>query len=347
MKLFVWPFAIILVAIAWQLAKGEPTPRISPHLSVKRPAAPDPQNAGNRPAAPGRIYYWMNHRINTMGPDGQGAKDLPPFAGDDDYYYQPHSARISPDGKRLAFGKAVLVIEGNTGAVYPPNHILVREIDKSEPAETVVDMSGAELHNWVWSPDGSKLAFVSWDEKNHTRNWIVDLKSKTVESVTFPKVKTEKYGEIEPGIQAWTPDGGRFLVSAQGLYLAKTNGSDMRPLTQGAVNVFGSTCRFSPDGKRLLYVTYNENKSNTLYVLNVADGKSKAVVEAINFSAIHAAWSPDGRRIAYITTLLDGNGNRGEETSINVIDADGGNSTTIISEKHEANVIRVVLMDWR
>src|SRR5262249_31006719 len=156
-----------------------------------------------------------------------------------------------------------------------------------------------------------------------------------------------KYGEIEPNIQAWTPDGARFLVSAQGLYLAKIDGSDMRKLSEGTVNLFGGTCRFSPDGKRLLYVTYNENKSNTLFVLNVADGKSKAVVEAVNFSSIYAVWSPDGRRIAYMTTLLDANGKRGEETSINVIDADGSNSTTIISEKHEADVIRVTLMDWK
>ncbi len=299
------------------------------------------------PAPPGRIYYQMNQRMTAMAPDGKDAKLLPGFAANDDYYYQPRSARLSPDGKRLAFGKAELVINGNSRGVYPPNKIYVRDVNKSEPAELVVDMPGVELHNWVWSPDGNKLAFVSWDKDNPTRNWIVDLKTKKVAAVTFPKVKTEKFGEIEPGIQDWSPDGAWFALGAQGLYLAKTDGSGMRKVTEGTHNVFGGSCRFSPDGKRLLFVTYNENKSNTLYTVDVAGGPPKAVVDAMNFSEVHAVWSPDSRRIAYVVTLLDGQGNRGEETSLNVIDADGSNSVTLITEKHEPHVLRLTFTDWR
>ena len=78
-----------------------------------------------------------------------------------------------------------------------------------------------------------------------------------------------------------------------------------------------------------------------LYVVEVPGGKTRAVVDVLNFTDVHACWSPDGRRIAYSATLLDANGERDGETSLFVIDADGNNTTTVRTEKHEPNCIRL------
>jgi len=85
----------------------------------------------------------------------------------------------------------------------------------------------------------------------------------------------------------------------------------------------------------------------TLYVTDVATGKPRPVVEAKNFTDLHACWSPDGRRIAYSATLLDNDGNRAGETSLFVTDADGKNTVTVLTEMHQPNQVKLRLTGWR
>jgi Tol biopolymer transport system component len=279
-----------------------------------------------------------------MQPDGREAKDLGRVA-DEDIRFQPHSARVSPDGKRLAFGQAVERRAADGIGVWPPDRIYVRDLNKAAAGEVVATREGTELHNWVWSPDGTKLAFHSWDEAGGS-NWVVDVKTKKVEEVKLPRFKY-KGKEYPASIQAWSPDGKWFLASGDGLLLVKTDGSAPRQLTKDHKNLMNGTCRFSPDGRQVLFVGHNKDKSDTLYVADVASGKVRAVVEAKNFSRLHACWSPGGRRIAYCATLLDADGRDAGETSIFVTDPEGKNTTTVRTEKHQPNVIKLLLMDWR
>jgi Tol biopolymer transport system component len=62
---------------------------------------------------------------------------------------------------------------------------------------------------------------------------------------------------------------------------------------------------------------------------------------------MRAVWSPDGKRIAYVATQMDANGERGDETTLFIVDADGQNVTAVRSEKHDPREIRMVLTDWR
>ena len=74
--------------------------------------------------------------------------------------------------------------------------------------------------------------------------------------------------------------------------------------------------RFSPDGKRLAYVSF-EDKKPVVYVQSLADG-SRRKVAAFKGSNSAPAWSPDGQRLAVVLT-------RDEASQIYLIDADGGN----------------------
>jgi dipeptidyl aminopeptidase/acylaminoacyl peptidase len=103
-----------------------------------------------------------------------------------------------------------------------------------------------------------------------------------------------------------SPDGSRIAYirishdimtdrARRNLWLVNSDGSDNRPLRSEAKN-FGSP-RWSPDGKRLAYVSALEG-SPQLYVRWMDSGQTALLtnlVEAPN--AI--AWSPDGRSIAF------------------------------------------------
>ncbi len=335
---------VVVAAVGWWSANlsAEPRPASVATPIVRRTVAEPPPKPQAPPAKTGQIYFHRVDTLSTIQPDGTKPTELPAISARDRRNYQPHSPRLSPDGKRLAFGRGVVGGDG----FYPPDKIHVRDVTKQADAELLAELPGSELNNWVWSPDGTKLAFVSWDKDNPVRNWVVDVKTKKIEEVKLPRLKTKKFGELQMSIQDWSPDGQWFLASSDGLHVVKTDGTGARQLVE-APNLMGGSSRFSPDGKKVLYVTRNEDKSKTLNVVDSAGGKPRAIVEAKNFTDLRACWSPDGKRIAYIVTLLDDQGERGGETTLFVCDADGKNTVTVITEKHDPQELRMTLTDWR
>ncbi|MCI0640347.1 MAG: sigma-70 family RNA polymerase sigma factor [Gemmataceae bacterium] len=334
----------LAAAFYWQQvqaleAQGRP---VAP-LQAKEPAQ---EQQVEQPSKQGRIYFHLSvgagPALHSVEPDGKKETALARAHQRDDYYYQIHSACLSPDSKRLAFGLARFADNG----IYPPDKLRIRDVTKSEESSVVADMAGAELHSFVWSPDGKKIAFSSWDAETKRRNWIVDVETKKTQPLKLPMVKDEKDGAYEMTVCDWSRDGKHFLAVGNGVYLVNVEGKLVRRLSPEPSIFFGAA-RLSPDGKKALFVSSNKDHSNTLYVADTATGKSKAIVEAANFSGMRAVWGPDSKRIAYIVTLLDENGNRGEETNLFVVDADGQNSVALRSEKHEPKTIRLVLTDWR
>ena len=87
--------------------------------------------------------------------------------------YQADSARLSPDGRLLAFGLA----EGS-----PPKQLQIRDVTKDDPPKAIVNMPRKELSRWCWSPDGKQLSFAVWgdenDEKYHP--YIVDVATRKI-----------------------------------------------------------------------------------------------------------------------------------------------------------------------
>jgi RNA polymerase sigma factor (sigma-70 family) len=339
---FVAGLPLSALALYWQQA-GAQTNRATPSqsLALHRHTGKPPVEGKSSPS--GRIYFHQGGGgLHTLEPDGRDEKVVIASNLAAGPHFQPHSAKVSPDGTRLAFGLARIVGNG----AHPPSQLRVVEIAKPGQGEVLADLDDAELHRWNWSPDGRKLAFTSWDAKNRTRNWMVDVQTKKLEEVRLPLVKDEKQGDYQMVICAWAPDGQHFLALGKAVHLIKLDGTLVRKLTP-EVRVMDGQARFSPDGKKVLYVTFNKDRSSSLFVVDVAGGEPKALVEAANFMDLQAVWSPDGKKIAYMATLMEANGKRGTETSLFVIDADGKNTVTLRTEKHDEHELKMVLTDWR
>ncbi|MEM7582894.1 MAG: S9 family peptidase [Acidobacteriota bacterium] len=79
------------------------------------------------------------------------------------------------------------------------------------------------------------------------------------------------------------------------LWTVATDGSDHRPLTHSVAN--DRSPRWSPDGKRLLYVS-NENGSSQLFVRWMDTGQIARLTQ-LTSSPGGLSWSPDGKWIAF------------------------------------------------
>ncbi len=77
------------------------------------------------------------------------------------------------------------------------------------------------------------------------------------------------------------------------LRIADANGKNMRPLTDGAEDVFPN---FTPDGQAVIFQRGLNNKTLTLWRLELSDGKISQLTQT---QASHPAVSPDGSLTAY------------------------------------------------
>lgn len=96
------------------------------------------------------------------------------------------------------------------------------------------------------------------------------------------------------------------------LRVADADGQNPRTVVRSGEPVISP--RFSPDGGRLVYVSF-EDKKPIVYVQSLRDG-SRRKVAAFKGSNSAPAWSPDGRRLAVVLT-------RDEASQIYLINADG------------------------
>lgn len=133
--------------------------------------------------------------------------------------------------------------------------------------------------------------------------------------------------DIEP---AWSPDGATIAFERDGgLYVMNADGSGETRLTAD-----GTGPAWSPDGTR---IAFSSRRSGNLdiHVMNV-DGEGTVQLTGSDADDIHPAWSPDGSRIAF-TSFRDGHG------SIYLMKPDGGGAVLLADgaagESHQ--------VDWR
>ncbi len=149
----------------------------------------------------------------------------------------------------------------------------------------------------AWSPDGSHLAYVSF-ETGHAVVYVQSLyTSRRVVLADF------RGSNSAP---AWSPDGKHLAIAlardgSTQIYLVKSDGSGLRRITfSGAID---TEPNFSPDGQTLLF-TSDRGGSPQIYSMPVAGGPAQRLTygDGNNFSP---HYSPDGKSFVY-THFIDG-----------------------------------------
>jgi TolB protein len=145
----------------------------------------------------------------------------------------------------------------------------------------------------AWSPDGRKLAYVSFENKKPVVyvHSLVDGKRNVVANFRGSN-----------SAPAWSPDGGRLAVtlSREGgsqIFLLNADGSSLRRLTSSAA--IDTEPRFSGDGQ-WIYFTSDRGGSPQIYRMPAAGGEPQRVTFEGSYN-VTPRLSPDGKTLAYIT----------------------------------------------
>lgn len=241
--------------------------------------------------------------------------------------------RVSPDGKTLAFVRRV-----DTGS-----RLFLRDLATGEE-RSLFDKLDKDLQEawavhgvyaqYAWTPDGKAL--VVWGQG---KIWRVDATSGAGTVVPFRAKVEQTVNEalrfpvdVHPKDVAVrmlrharvSPDGRTVVYSALGhLYLRALPDGTPRRLTQDTAHEAWPA--FSPDGRSLVYVTWDDASKGRVRVVGV-DGTSGRDVVSTPGHYAEPSFSPDGQQIVYRATT--GDSRRGlthaVEPGIFLVPASGG-----------------------
>ena len=143
-----------------------------------------------------------------------------------------------------------------------------------------------------WSPDGRKLAYVSFEAGKA----VV-----MVQDVLSGERRTVASFRGSNSAPAWSPDGKRLAVTlsrdgVSQLYLIDLDGENPRRMTTS--NAIDTEAVFAPDGLSLYFVS-DRGGGPQIYRMPVAGGAAERVTFAGSYN-ISPAISPDGRMLAYV-----------------------------------------------
>jgi Tol biopolymer transport system component len=208
----------------------------------------------------------------------------------------------SPDGKKVAF-------ISNFGVGGSTRNLFVMEPEAPEQGFNIAVQvthftSGVPIEEPVWSPDGTRLAFVYGSQESVDKIEVANSNGTTA----TPLVVTE-HG-VHP---SWSPDSGKIAFSyLEQVYTTVADGSSFPTPVAGAT---GNEPVWSPDGSRIAFGEKAGFSIVNLGIISPAGGTPLTLTSGAQF--IFASWSPSGSQVIYYVS------GGGEDHHWRVVDADG------------------------
>ncbi|MCK9508769.1 MAG: Tol-Pal system beta propeller repeat protein TolB [Pigmentiphaga sp.] len=145
----------------------------------------------------------------------------------------------------------------------------------------------------MWSPDGTRLAYVSFESKKPV------VYVHTITTGQRVPVANFKGNNSAP---AWSPDGSKLAVvlsrdGSSQLYLMNADGSGLRRLIQSSG--IDTEPTFTPDGRSILF-TSDRGGSPQIYRVDLENSQVSRVTFNGNYN-ISPQVSPDGKTLLFVT----------------------------------------------
>ena len=158
--------------------------------------------------------------------------------------------------------------------------------------EQAMLVSNEPIISPAWSPDGKRIAYVSFQNKKP----IV-----YVQDIEVPKQHIVANFKGSNSAPAWSPDGKRLAVALtrdgnSQLYLIDPDGSNLRRLTRSS-GIDTEPC-FSPDGQ-WVYFTSDRGGTPQIYRMPAAGGDAQRITFDGSYN-VTPRISPDGKSLAYV-----------------------------------------------
>ena len=244
-----------------------------------------------------RLCYLYNGDLFTARPDGSEAKKISIICRSDDKINNQErrvvsgasEVELAPDGRQLA-----LVIQGNIWLV-PTSGGDAKQLT-NDPS-TNDDM--------IWSPDGTKLAFIS-DRGNQPDLYTIDVKTKALTRLTSDR-------DAKSNTQ-WSPDGKWISFakagSQAGVYVvASTGGAPARLLAAGnGNNNFGqgiTSHSWSPDSRWVAFARMDRYTTTDVWVVPAIGGTAINVTRYPNVNGV-PKFTKDGHHLLFVSDRTGG-----------------------------------------
>jgi TolB protein len=192
-------------------------------------------------------------------------------------------------GERGIFSTRLSYVVKNAGRF----QLMISDSDGQNPREAL--SSTEPIISPSWSPDGKRVAYVSFESKKPVI-YIHELA--TGKRIV---VSNEKGNNSAP---SWSPDGSKLAVSLSRdnntqVYIINADGSGLKRISRSMA--IDTEPQFSADGKSI-YFTSDRGGSPQIYRMSI-DGESAGPASRVSFKHAYATsprLSPDGKYLAYI-----------------------------------------------
>jgi len=191
-----------------------------------------------------------------------------------------HHISWSPDMKEVVFDAKEP--EGR-------HNVWILTVETGEVRRILPANDRGSNHQPTWSPDGSRIAFVS-ARADDAEIWVLSLEGGALQQVTENSARN--------GHPWWTPDGSAITFASDlsgnyDIWMVEADGANVRQVTDGSLDEI-QPC-VSPD-LRLIAFTRREEAGDAVWIRSLASGREIRVPTPGHCG--WPTWSPDGTRVA-------------------------------------------------